>query len=106
MKTMKLRKNDIVVAISGADAGKTGKVLEVLPKQGRLLVEGLHMVRKALRKTQDAPKGGIVEKESPIATSNLMLFCPECKRGAKTSRVTDGDRRVRKCRRCGHQFEN
>ena len=100
MNALKIRKNDIVIAISGAHAGKTGKVLEVLPKGPRV------MVRKTLRKSQDAPKGGIVEKESPIAVSNLMLYCAECKRGVKTSRVSDGNRRVRKCRRCGHQFEN
>jgi large subunit ribosomal protein L24 len=106
MNALKIRKNDIVIAVSGAHTGKTGKVLEVLPKRGCVLVEGVHMVKKTLRKSQDAPKGGIVEKEGPIAASNLMLYCAECKRGAKTSRLRDGDRRVRKCRRCGHQFEN
>ena len=106
MNALKIRKNDIVIAVSGAHVGKTGKVLQVLPKRGRVLVEGVRMVKKALRKTQDAPKGGIVEKESPIAGANLMLYCPECKRGAKTRRVADGERRVRQCRRCGHHFEN
>ncbi len=68
-----VRKGDIVVAIAGEDAasGKTGKVLRVYPSQGRALVEGFNFVRKHMRKTQDNPKGDIVEKEAPVALSNL-----------------------------------
>lgn len=73
---MHVRRGDIVKAICGADAGKSGKVLAVYPKTGRALVEGLHMVAKHLRKSQDNPNGGIVRKESPIAVSNLAVVTP------------------------------
>lgn len=70
-----VRKGDIVAAISGnaAAGGKTGKVLRVVPEKGRAIVEGLNFVKKHMRKTQDNPEGGIVEKEGSIAVSNLRV---------------------------------
>jgi len=104
---MKIKRNDIVVAIRGRDAGagKTGKVLQVLPDRGRAIVEGMHLVKKHLRKSQDNPKGGISDKEAALALANLMLYCPECKKGVRSARVQDGDRKIRKCKRCGHAFD-
>jgi large subunit ribosomal protein L24 len=102
---VRVRKNDVVIVAGGEETGKTGKVLFVDRGRGRVLVEGLNLVKKALRKSQDRPQGGIVEKEAPLAVSQVMPYCPQCKRGVRISRVTDGDRRVRKCRRCGHAFE-
>lgn len=70
-----VKRGDIVAAISGDDAagGKTGKVLRVFPEKGRAIVEGLNFVKKHMRKTQDNPEGGIVEKEGTIALSNLRV---------------------------------
>jgi len=70
-----VKKGDIVVAISGDDAagGKTGKVLRVIPEKGRAIVEGLNFVKKHMRKSQDNPDGGIIEKEGTIALSNLRV---------------------------------
>ncbi len=65
------RKDDLVECIAGDDKGKKGKVLQVIPETGRALVEGLNLIKKAMRKTQDRPQGGIVEREGPIAISNL-----------------------------------
>lgn len=71
-----IKRGDIVMAISGEEAAakKTGKVLQVFPEQARAVVEGLNYVKKHLRKSQDNPKGGIIEKEAPIHVSNLKLF--------------------------------
>ncbi len=102
---MRIRKNDIVVATRGRDSGKTGKVLQVLVRKDRALVEGLNLATKHLRKSQDNPQGGITQKEATIALSNLMLYCPQCKKGVRTARVTEGDKRVRKCKRCSHAFD-
>ncbi len=66
-----IRKGDTVVAISGADRGKQGKVLQVFPGKERVLVEGLNTVTKHMRKSQDQPKGAIVKREAPLAISNL-----------------------------------
>ncbi len=75
-KALHIRKGDLVLAISGEDAsrGKPGKVLQVLPKQQRAIVEGYNLVKKHMRKTQDNPQGGIAEKEASIHVSNLMKF--------------------------------
>ena len=102
----RIRKNDIVVAISGSDKGKTGKVIEVLPSKGRALVEGLHIVKKALRKSQERPAGGIAEKESSVDLSNLMPYCPHDKKGVRVRPVVEGEKKVRKCRKCGHVFDS
>lgn len=73
---MPFKKGDLVIALSGADAvrGKPGKVLQMLPKQQKAIVEGFNYVKKHMRKTQDQPQGGIAEKEAPIHVSNLMKF--------------------------------
>ena len=70
MKT-KIRRNDVVRVIAGDEKGKRGKVLQVLPEKGRALVEGLNLVKRHLRKSQEQPHGRIAEKEAPIALSNL-----------------------------------
>ena len=105
MSLATIKKNDTVVAVGGANRGKTGKVLHVDRASGRVLVEGLNLLKKALRKTQDNPQGGIVEKEGPIAGSNLMLYCPTCKRGVRVRRREVDGRRVRQCAKCNHQFD-
>lgn len=86
-----VKRGDIVVAISGEDASaeKTGKVLRVSPETQRAIVEGFHYVKKHLRKSQDNPKGGIVEKEAPVHISNLRLHTEtEQKSAAGKSRKT------------------
>jgi large subunit ribosomal protein L24 len=100
----RIKKGDIVVAIRGEDRGKTGKVLELVSDGERALVEGLHLAKKAVRKSQERPQGGFADREAPIHVSNLMLYCPHDKRGVRSDRVMDGDRKVRKCKRCGHVF--
>lgn len=100
-----IRKDDTVVAARGASSGKSGKVLRVLPERGQAVVQGLNIVKKCLRKTQDNPQGGIAEREAPMALSNLLLYCPDCKKGIRTRRVKDAGKMVRKCKKCGHAFD-
>ena len=77
-----IRKGDLVVALTGEDASgkKTGKVLQVLPGKNRAVVEGFNYVKKHLRKSEDHPQGGIVEKEAPIHVSNLRLADPAARK--------------------------
>lgn len=84
-----IKKGDIVVAIAGEDAveGKTGKVLQVLPGQGRAIVEGFHLVKKHLRKSQDNPKGGIADKEAPVALSQLKVHDAAADKAAKARKT-------------------
>jgi large subunit ribosomal protein L24 len=103
---LRIKKNDIVIAATGVNAGKSGKVLQVLPLRGRAIVERLNLVKKCMRKTKDSAQGGIVEKEGTISLSNLMLYCPDCKKGVRIRRVSENSKSVRKCKSCGHSFES
>lgn len=100
-----IRKNDMVVVITGKDKGKIGKVLQVFPRKGRAIVEGVNLVKKHMKPTPRS-SGGIIEKPAPIHVSNLMLYCAKCKRGVKVAKkfLEDG-RKVRVCKKCGEIFE-
>tara|TARA_B100001287_G_scaffold109224_1_gene92095 strand:+ start:254 stop:559 length:306 start_codon:yes stop_codon:yes gene_type:complete len=71
---MNIRKDDVVKIITGRDKGKSGRVIKVFPSKNRLIVEGLNLVKKHERPTQDNQQGGIIEKESSIHRSNVMLM--------------------------------
>ena len=73
---MKIKKNDNVMVISGNSRGKTGKVLKVFPKIERIIVEGINLRKRHTKPSQSNPQGGILEKESPINVSNVMIIDP------------------------------
>jgi len=73
MAGLKVKKGDTVVVLCGNDRGKSGRVLAAYPRKEKVLVEGVRVVHKSLRKSQDNPKGGIITKEAPIHISNVML---------------------------------
>jgi large subunit ribosomal protein L24 len=73
MGKVKIKKGDTVVVIAGDDKGKSGKVLQVVPETGRVLVEGVNLVKKHMRKSEDNPQGGVVEREAPVAISNVKV---------------------------------
>jgi large subunit ribosomal protein L24 len=73
---MKIKKNDNVMVISGNSKGKTGKVLKVFPKDERVIVEGINLRKRHTKPSQGNPQGGILEKESPINASNVMIIDP------------------------------
>lgn len=106
MSIARIKKNDIVIVTAGTESGKTGKVLGLLPAKNRAIVEGLKMVKKTLRKSQANPQGGIVEREGSVHCTNLMLYCPTCKKGIRVMRGKEADKRVRKCRACSHSFDS
>ena len=102
-----LKKDDTVKVIAGRDAGKTGRVLRVDYESGRVLVEHVMMVKRHTRPNPAKQiKGGIAERESPIAVSNLMIVCPGCNKAVRISHHVDQlpggkTRRTRVCRKCG-----
>jgi large subunit ribosomal protein L24 len=73
MNRLHVKKGDMVVVLSGEEKGKVGKVLAGIPDKGRVIVEGVNVVHKAIRKSQDNPKGGIITKEAPLPVSKVML---------------------------------
>lgn len=100
MPKVHVRKGDTVMVITGKDAGKKGKILEVLPKAGRVIVEGVNVVKRHTRPSQSLPQGGIIEKPAPIHSSNVMPFCEKCDRPVRVAKKLDG-KKERICRICG-----
>ena len=108
----RVRKDDMVKVISGKDKGKTGQVLRVEPKKGRVFIEGLniqkrHQKPRTVRDTQRGGEvGGVIEKEGPIHLSNVMPLDPKTGDPTRVGTTTDeGGRRVRLARRTGEAFE-
>ena len=97
-----IKKNDMVKVIAGRDAGKSGKVLQIDAAKRRVTVEHVQMIKRHTRPNpQKNIKGGIVEREAPLAASNVQLVCPECSAPTRVGRrLLDGGRRVRFCRKC------
>jgi len=97
-----LKKNDSVIVISGRDRGKRGRVLRVLPEKRRVIVEGVNFIKRHTRPNpQKNVKGGIVEREAPLAASNVQLVCPECSNPTRVGRkLLETGRRVRYCVKC------
>lgn len=96
-----IKKNDRVVVIAGREKSKQGRVLSVYPSRGRLRVERLNIVKKHMKPSRKHIRGGIIEKESPIHISNVMLICPDCNKPTRvgTTVLSDG-KKVRVCKKC------
>ena len=97
----RIRKGDEVQVISGKDKGKRGKVLEVLPKEERVVVEGLNMVKRHTKPRGQVMQGGIIDKEMPIHISNVALWCKDCGATRIGYRFANDGTKKRVCRKCG-----
>ncbi len=100
----RIRKGDQVEVIAGKDKGHRGKVLQVLPKAGRVIVEGVNKQKRHQKATQKVMQAGIVTKEGPVDLSNVMLYCSHCGKPTRVGTHVDGDVRERVCRSCGEPF--
>jgi large subunit ribosomal protein L24 len=98
---LKIKKNDTIQVIKGKDKGKKGRVLEVLHKDSKALVEGVNMFKKHKRRTQQDQKGGIISIEKPLPLANVMLVCKGCSRPVRVgfSVLKDGTK-ARICKAC------
>ena len=91
VKKVHFKRGDVVKVLTGDDTGKTGKVLQVFPTKGRAIVEGINYVKKHLRKSQDNPKGGIVQKEASMHVSNLKVVTEgDARKGGKSAKADVG----------------
>ena len=101
----RIKKNDIVRVISGNDKGKEGRVLAIYPAKNRLIIEGVKMIKKHTRPTQDNPKGGIIEKEAPIDLSNVALVFEGKVTKVGYKKLNDG-KKVRICKKSGELIDS
>lgn len=105
MSIARIKKNDVVIANAGEYAGQTGRVQSVDSAKGFALVEGLNLVKRAVRRSQSKPDGGYDTFEAPIRLSNLMPYDPDKKKGVRISRVRVGDKAVRKAKGSGRVLD-
>jgi len=100
---MHIHKDDLVEVITGDDAerGRSRRVLRVLPSENKVVVEGVNRVYKHLKPNRRNAQGGRLSKEMPVAASNVLLFCPTCRRGVRIGhRYTSEGRKERFCKKC------
>ncbi len=99
---MSVRKNDTVELIAGKDRGKRGTITRVIPDKNRVVVEGLNMVKRHLRRQPGSLQAGIVDMPAPLSRSNVMLVCPACDEPTRigNTRLPNGDH-LRICKKCG-----
>lgn len=106
--SMSIKKGDKVEVLSGKDRGKQGTVLRAMPKEGKVVVEGVAIVKKAVKPNQQNQQGGIVSQEAAIDASNVNLVCPKCGQRTRVGHKSgdlDGHRtKIRICKKCGHEF--
>ena len=102
MAKMNVKKGDEVIVIAGKDKGKTGKVVQVIPSQDKVVVEGVAIVKRHTKPTQKMPQGGIIEKEAAIHVSNVMPFCSTCKKGVRVAHTIEHGTKTRVSRKCGY----
>jgi large subunit ribosomal protein L24 len=96
----KLRKEDTVQIITGKDKGKRGRILKILRDKDRLVVEGINIVKKTKKRRNQQDRGGIVEIEAPIHSSNVMIVCKKCG-PTRIGYKLEGETKVRVCKKCG-----
>jgi large subunit ribosomal protein L24 len=103
---MSVRRGDTVVVTTGKDKGKKGKVLRIITKKERVVVERINMVKRHTKPSQDNPQGGIIEREGSVAVSNVMVWCEKCSKGVRTkASLVEDQKKARACTQCGERFE-
>jgi large subunit ribosomal protein L24 len=96
LRKSRIRKGDTVIVVSGRERGKTGKVLSVDLREGKVVVEKLNIIKRHTKPNQKAKQGGILEREAPLQISNVMFFCPVTQKPTRVGMRTQADgRRVR-----------
>lgn len=107
MRRMHIKKDDIVQVISGADKGKKGKVLKVIPSTGRVIVEGVAMVTKHTKPRRQGEVGGILKQEAAVDASKVMHVCGKCGKTTRIARkVLENGKTVRVCKNCNETFND
>jgi large subunit ribosomal protein L24 len=101
-----VKKSDMVMVIAGKEKGKSGKILKVLPKKNRVVVEKVNFVKRHSKPSGKTRQGGIIQKEAPIHVSNVLLLCPKCNQGIRTGRrLLENNKKALVCKKCGEQIE-
>ena len=105
MAGLKIRKGDRVRVLSGKDKGKEGEVMRALPREGKVIVDGVNVARKSQRPTRSTQQGGIIDKDMPIQVSNVALVCPSCGKPTRVGfKIDASGTKARVCKKCGGEI--
>jgi large subunit ribosomal protein L24 len=105
MNTLHVKKGDTVEVISGKSKGGRGKIVEVSPAEGKVIVEGVHMVTKHVKPRGAKQQGGIIKTEGPLLVSKVMLVCEKCGKPTRAGhKILDDGTKVRYCKHCNESF--
>lgn len=104
IKKLHVKTGDKVIVISGNDKGKIGNVVEVSPKEGKVIVSGVNIVKKHVKPRPPQEAGGIVEVEGALYASKVQLYCDKCNKPTRAAHKIDGDKKTRVCTKCGAEL--
>jgi len=104
MKRVHVKKDDMVIVISGDDKGKKGKVISVSPKERKVIVSGINIVKKHVKPRKEGEEGGILSVEGAMYADKVMLYCAKCGKGVRVKHVVKDDKKVRVCAKCGAEM--
>ena len=98
---MRIKKGDTVQVLAGNDKGKTGEVLEVIPKDSKVVVKGVNVRKKHIKPRKQGEEGGIIPVECAIDSSKVNVVCPKCGKSTRVEYKVEDDKKVRICKKCG-----
>ncbi|NLK39059.1 MAG: 50S ribosomal protein L24 [Clostridiales bacterium] len=101
MKKVHVKTGDEVIVISGNDKDARGKVIEVSPKEGKVIVEGINIVSKHVKPRKQGDAGGIMQVPAPLYASKVLLYCSKCEAGRRAKKVIKDGKKTRVCAKCG-----
>ena len=104
MNSLKIKKNDTVVILSGKDRGKQGKVLGTVPKSTKIVAEGINMVTCHVKPRKQGETGGIVQREAAMYASKVQVVCPKCNKGTRIAHKIENGKKSRVCKHCGAEL--
>ena len=102
---MKIKKGDTVQVLSGNDKGKKGEVLEVIPKDSKVVVKGVNVRKKHIKPRKQGDEGGIISVECAINSSKVNVVCPKCGKSTRVEYKIENDKKVRVCKKCGTKIK-
>ncbi len=101
---MKLKKGDTVLIISGKDRGRKGKIIDSLPKKGKIVVEGINLRKKHVKAKRSGEKGQIVTMPAPMNISNVKIICSKCGKGTRVGYKVENNKKYRICKKCKQEI--
>ena len=102
---MKIKSGDKVQIIKGKDRGKSGKIIQVFPKQNKIVVESVNIIKKHMKTNRRGEQGQIIELAAPLAVSNVMLICPRCNQQTRIAYKIEAKKKNRQCKKCKEIIE-